>query len=327
MELFNKQWDVMKRPILDGGQGKQNNLLLRRKRERERGMLKRQGELVGVRNIANKQIMTKMVSHHSDVIPTTQVRLTPTHTMTNNSVGYVEASQGSKPLGMSTREQQPPRANREGHCLGDHVAKIHDESCSTLTGRHGAQQQQSGTPNLDTVKSIERSVMASGPREHKEYERMMGLLSRESSATVAKHQMGDDTGEEFPPHLHGWQLDDSDSSDDEDNSEITAPNIGRRSRLAPSRSTTRQQTPAVPRVAEWQEDNDVMPPMQDRDNYDSDSVDNEEDEATSAIRVKLGGLAAPRLLSNQPVTGASKERHCLENKRQRQAKQAAQEPY
>ena len=110
-----------------------------------------------------------------------------------------------------------------------------------------------------------------------------------------KQWMVNDHDEGLPRHLHGYQLDDSDSSDDEDDNEMPAPTTGRRSQPAPSRSTTRCKAPAVPRVAEWQEDDEVMPPLRDRDDYDSDSSD-DEDETSSAIKVGLGGSAAPYLL-------------------------------
>ena len=38
------------------------------------------------------------------------------------------------------------------------------------------------------------------------------------------------------------------------------------------------------------------------------------DETSSAVKVGLGGFVAPCLLSKQPVTVASKERHRVENK-------------
>ena len=109
-------------------------------------------------------------------------------------------------------------------------------------------------------------------------------------------------------------MDDSDSSGDEDDDEIPAPTTGRRSQPAPSRPTTRCTAPAVPRVVKWQVDDEVMPPLRDRDDGDSDSSDDEDNETIGAIKVGLEGLAAPHLLSNQPVTGASKERHRFENK-------------
>ena len=102
-ERFNKQWNVIKRQILDGGLGKPNNLLWRRKRELGRGPEQR-GEPGGSSNRTNKQVMTKKVSYHGDVIPPTQAHSTPTPTRRNNLVGDEEASQGNKPLGLSTRE-------------------------------------------------------------------------------------------------------------------------------------------------------------------------------------------------------------------------------
>ena len=82
----------------------------------------------------------------------------------------------------------------------------------------------------------------------------------------------------------------------------------------------------MPPSLQWQEDDDVMPPLHDRDGYDSDSLEDEEETATGRIKVAFKGLAAPQLLSTQPVTDASKEIHRLENKQRRKTKQTAQEP-
>ena len=57
-----------------------------------------------------------------------------------------------------------------------------------------------------------------------------------------------------------------------------------------------------------------MLPLRHRDDNDRDSSDNEDDETNSSVKIGLEGLAALCLLSKQPVTGASKERHRLENK-------------
>jgi len=86
-----------------------------------------------------------------------------------------------------------------------------------------------------------------------------------------------------------------------------------------SAAVTRQQTGNIDDEKmtpplQWQEDDDVMPPLHDRSGYESDSSEDVGETATGRIKVAFKGLAAPRMLSTQPVTGASKKRHRLENK-------------